>query len=103
MSDMFVLTRQQLNRIKPYFPVSHGVPRADDQRDHLGDPVRPSMEGCAEGLWPAQDTRQSVYTLEPSRDLSQDLPRVVATLRGERLPDDRRHTSEGPQHGGESA
>ena len=32
MSDMFLLTRQQLNRIKPYFPVSHGVPRADDQR-----------------------------------------------------------------------
>lgn len=32
MSDMFLLTRQQLNRIKPYFPVSHGVPRADDLR-----------------------------------------------------------------------
>jgi transposase len=32
MSDMFLLTRQQLNRIKPYFPVSHGVPRADDRR-----------------------------------------------------------------------
>ena len=32
MSDMFLLTQQQLNRIKPYFPVSHGVPRVDDRR-----------------------------------------------------------------------
>jgi putative transposase len=32
MSDMFLLTQQQLNRIKPYFPVSHGVPQADDLR-----------------------------------------------------------------------
>ena len=30
MSDVFWLTKQQLNRIKPYVPVSHGVPRADD-------------------------------------------------------------------------
>lgn len=32
MSDVFLVTRQQLNRINPYFPVSHGVPRADDRR-----------------------------------------------------------------------
>ena len=32
MSDVFLLTTQQLNRIKPYFPVSHGVPRVDDRR-----------------------------------------------------------------------
>jgi putative transposase len=32
MSDVFLLTRQQLNRIKPYFPVSHGIPRVDDRR-----------------------------------------------------------------------
>ncbi|CUS35983.1 transposase [Candidatus Nitrospira nitrosa] len=32
MSDEFLLTRQQLNRITPYFPVSHGVPRVDDRR-----------------------------------------------------------------------
>lgn len=32
MSDVFMLTRQQLNRIKPYFPVSHGIPREDDRR-----------------------------------------------------------------------
>ena len=32
MGDVFLLTKQQLNRIKPYFPVSHGVPRVDDRR-----------------------------------------------------------------------
>ena len=32
MSDVFLLTRQQLNRIKPYFLASHGIPRVDDRR-----------------------------------------------------------------------
>ena len=32
MSDMFLLSRQQLYRITPYFPVSHGIPRVDDLR-----------------------------------------------------------------------
>ena len=32
MSDVFLLTTQQLNRIKPYLPVPHGIPRVDDRR-----------------------------------------------------------------------
>jgi putative transposase len=32
MSELFMLTRQQINRIKPYFPLSHGVERVDDRR-----------------------------------------------------------------------
>ncbi len=32
MSDMFLLSRQQLYRITPYFPVPHGIPRVDDLR-----------------------------------------------------------------------
>jgi hypothetical protein len=28
MSDLFWLTPAQLNRIKPHFPLSHGVPRS---------------------------------------------------------------------------
>ncbi len=32
MSGVFMLTRKQLNRIKPYFPLSHGVARVDDRR-----------------------------------------------------------------------
>jgi transposase len=32
MSDLFWLTKSQLNKIKPYFPPSRGVPRVDDLR-----------------------------------------------------------------------
>jgi transposase len=32
MSHLFYLTREQFNRIQPYFPLSHGVPRVDDLR-----------------------------------------------------------------------
>ena len=32
MSDLFWLTKQQMRRIEPYFPLSHGVPRVDDRR-----------------------------------------------------------------------
>ncbi len=32
MNDYFWLTSAQLKRIKPYFPLSHGVPRVDDLR-----------------------------------------------------------------------
>ena len=32
MSELFWLTKSQLNKIKPYFPPSRGVPRVDDLR-----------------------------------------------------------------------
>jgi len=32
MSKIFMLTREQMMRIKPYFPLSHGVERVDDRR-----------------------------------------------------------------------
>ena len=32
MSNYFYLSEAQLNRIKPYFPKAHGVPRVDDRR-----------------------------------------------------------------------
>jgi len=32
MSDLFWLTAAQLERLKPFFPLSHGVPRVDDKR-----------------------------------------------------------------------
>jgi len=32
MSDHFWLSAEQLARIKPYFPLSHGVPRVDDRK-----------------------------------------------------------------------
>jgi len=32
MSDLFWLSEDQLAKVKPYFPLSHGVPRVDDRR-----------------------------------------------------------------------
>jgi hypothetical protein len=32
MSDLFWLTEAQMERIRPFFPLSHGVPRVDDRR-----------------------------------------------------------------------
>ena len=32
MSDLFWLSDEQMRRIRPYFPLSHGVPRVDDRR-----------------------------------------------------------------------
>ena len=32
MSDLFWLTEAQIARLKPFFPLSHGMPRVDDRR-----------------------------------------------------------------------
>lgn len=32
MSEMFLLSKAQMARISPHFPLSHGVPRVDDRR-----------------------------------------------------------------------
>lgn len=32
MSDLFLLSKAQMRQIKPYFPLSHGVPRVDDRK-----------------------------------------------------------------------
>ena len=32
MDDLFLLSEAQMRRIKPYFPLSHGIVRVDDRR-----------------------------------------------------------------------
>jgi putative transposase len=32
MDEMLLLSAEQMRRIEPYFPLSHGIPRVDDQR-----------------------------------------------------------------------
>ena len=32
MSDLIWLSEQQMERIAPYFSLSHGIPRVDDRR-----------------------------------------------------------------------
>ncbi|MFE8871723.1 hypothetical protein ACE4RV_00825, partial [Acetobacter persici] len=35
MSDVFILSERQMERIEPFFPLAHGVPRVDDPNDVL--------------------------------------------------------------------
>lgn len=32
MSNLFWLSRTQMRRIEPFFPLSHGIPSVDDRR-----------------------------------------------------------------------
>lgn len=32
MSELWLLSKTQMRRIEPYFPLSHGIPRVDDRR-----------------------------------------------------------------------
>ncbi len=32
MSDLMLLSQAQMRRIKPYFPLSRGIPRVDDRK-----------------------------------------------------------------------
>ena len=40
MSNLFWLTEEQMERLRPFFPKSHGKPRVDDRRLHCKLPVR---------------------------------------------------------------
>ncbi len=54
MSDLFWLSKAQMGRVEPFFPLSHGIPRVDDrgghQRDHLCAEERIVLVGCAQGV-----------------------------------------------------
>ena len=62
MSNLYWLTDEQMARLEPYFPKSHGKPRVDDRRV-LSGLVFVNRNGltlvrCTEGVWPPQDTLQ---------------------------------------------
>lgn len=96
MSDVFILTRQQLNRIKPYFPVSHGIPRVDDRRvlsgiiyviryglqwkdaqteDVQGTEAKDSIPLNGRGTDLIGETRAQVWTVGTIRNLDRLAPR----------------------------
>ncbi len=53
MSDLYWLTDEQMARLRPYFPKSHGKPRVDDRRvlsgiifvNRNGSPCHPQTQG----------------------------------------------------------
>ena len=51
MSDQFWLSEKQLARIKPCFPLSHGMPRVDDRKVISGI-IQVSEMDCAGGTLP---------------------------------------------------
>ncbi len=54
MSDLFCLTDEQMARLRPHFPKSHGKPRVDDRRVLSGmdlhQPQWLETVGCSEGV-----------------------------------------------------
>jgi len=58
MSDLFWLTDAQMERLEPFFPLSHGAPRVDDkcvERNYLPPSQWVALAGCARGVWSAKD------------------------------------------------
>jgi transposase len=60
MSNRYWLTEEQMARLRPYFPKSHGKPRVDDRRVLSGIVF---VNRCAQRLRPAQDALQSLETV----------------------------------------
>jgi transposase len=73
MDDLFLLSEAQMRRIKPYFPLSHGIVRVDDRRVVSGIVLvirnGVTVARRAARLRPAQDDLQPFRALEPSRGL----------------------------------
>ena len=49
MSDLYWLTDEQMARLEPYFPKSHGKPRVDDRRV-LSGIILSTATACAGGM-----------------------------------------------------
>jgi hypothetical protein len=67
MSDLMLLSQAQMRRIKPYFPLSRGIPRVDDRNHkwhYLRHSQRIALARRAKGIRSSQDDLQSLYPLE---------------------------------------
>ena len=78
MSDLIWLSQAQMRRIEPYFPLSHGVARVDDQRVISGIifVIRNGLRWRDAPRESAQDRLLSVRALEPSWRVQQDICRT---------------------------
>ncbi len=59
MIDLYWLTAEQMARLEPYFPKSHGKPRVDDRRV-LSGIVFVNRTACAGVMRPALTVRTSL-------------------------------------------
>ena len=92
MSDLFWLSEAQLRRIRPFFPLSHGIPRVDDRRVISGIIFvirkRSALAGCAGRIWPIEYPVQSLCALEPPWSVRPHLRRACWPRRQARLRDE---------------
>ena len=102
MSDLYWLTDEQMARLQPHFPKSHGKPRVDDRRV-LSGIIFVNRNGLrwrdAAGLWPTQDAVQPLEALERGRDLHPDDGGTVRRSGRTAHPHDRRDLSQGAPYG----
>ena len=107
MRDLFYLSKTQFNRIKPYFPLSHGVPRVDDLRVINGI-IYVIKNGLQWKDAPQEyGPHKTLYNRFVRRSRLGVFNCIFAELAGKeenaREADDRRHASEGPPHGSQPA
>jgi transposase len=86
MANLFWLTRAQIQRISSYFPLSHGVPRVDDQQVVSGI-IHVTRNGlslvrCAARVWPAHHGLQPLQPLVPARSLAAPVRESSGDRRG---------------------
>lgn len=59
MSNVFLLSENQMEWIEPFFPLAHGVPRVDDRRVLSGIVyvIHNDLQwkDAPKSIWPAQD------------------------------------------------
>ena len=74
MSDLYWLTDEQMARLRPFFPKSHGKPRVDDRRVLSGIVFVNRRTGCDGGMRPRTTARTRGCTTGGS-----DLPLIWRT------------------------
>ena len=73
MSQLFSLSAEQLERIKPFFPRSHGIPRVDDRKVISGIiyVIKHGLQwkDAPREYGPYKNALQSFFALEPDGHL----------------------------------
>ena len=99
MSDLFLLSKAQMARISPHFPLAHGVPRVDDRRVVSGIiyVIRNGLQwkDAPRALWPPQDALQPLHPVEQARGLRPHLRQPRRRRPSTRTHHDRCHPSQG--------
>jgi transposase len=104
MADLFLLSKAQMRRIEPYFPLSHGIARVDDRRvisaiiyvirNGLRDTGSDAKRCCNGATLRASTVRTrrsiTVCALEPPWRVQQDFCRT-GSQRGHAAEADDRH------------